>query len=100
MEEITGRTPSFEYKKDDPEKGIVAFTPLQASDLLAYEIQKMTQNEGRPMDEFSFRFPYEQLEKVPGDIRMLQAGGTKLIDEWWRVQKYFDANPINGGSVQ
>lgn len=43
MKDLTGRKPSYEPKKDDPEKGISAFTPLQAADILAYESQKLTQ---------------------------------------------------------
>jgi hypothetical protein len=99
IKQITGRAPSFEFKKDDPQKGIVAFTPLQASDILAYEIQKMTGMEGRPLDE-PFRFPYAQLEKLPGDIRMLRHGGAKVIDEFTRVVQFFDDNPLPKPTVQ
>lgn len=100
MEEITGRVPDFEFKKDDPEKGRVAFTPLQASDILAYEIQKQTQDLNRPVDEVTLRFPYTQLEKILGDVKMLKAEGTKQLDQALKVQQYFNENPLGGGTAQ
>ena len=42
MKELTGKEPIFRPKKDDPEKQIVAFTPLQAADILAYEVKQIT----------------------------------------------------------
>lgn len=96
MREITGQSPIFREKKDKPEEGIVGFTPLQAADILAYEVQKLTTQDGRSLDEIPFRFPYGQLERVPGDIRMLRADGTKLMDEFLRVTHYFNVNPLRG----
>jgi hypothetical protein len=81
IKHVTGRSPSFESKKDIPEKSIVGFTPLQAADILAYEIQKVTQAEGFRFDEKPFRFPYQQLEKTQGDIRMLRASTRILLVE-------------------
>jgi len=100
VKEMTGRTPSFESKKDIPDKGIAGFTPLQASDILAYEAQKQTQDLGRPIDEVTFRFPYYQLEKIPGDVRVLKAEGAELMDTALKVFKYFNDNPLGGGTVQ
>jgi hypothetical protein len=99
VKQITGRAPSFEFKKDDAQKGIVAFTSLQASDILAYEIQKLSKKEARPVDE-PFRFPYGQLEKIPGDIRVLRADGAKVVDEFTRVVQFFDDNPLPKPTVQ
>jgi hypothetical protein len=97
-EKVSGGVPGLEYKQDNPERSIVAFTPLQASDMLAYEIQKMTASQGKNMDGATFRFPYKQLETIPGDIRMLQLGGANLIDEWARVVGFFDNNPLGSNS--
>lgn len=99
VKEMTGRTPNFEYKKDDTEKGILAFTPLQASDILAYETQKITSQDKRPWDEVRIRYPYTQLEKIPGDIRMLQPTGAQFLDQWLKVYKYFDENPLTGNPI-
>jgi len=100
IEEVSGQRPIFRHKKDNPEKSIVAFTPLQASDLLAYEILKVTREQGRPLNEVTIRFPYQELEKLPGDIRMLQSRGAGLIDTWTQVVKYFDENPLPKPTVQ
>jgi hypothetical protein len=100
MEDITGQTPIFRYKRDNPAKDIAAFTPLHASDILAFEIQKLTTAEGKPIDEVVFRFPYAELEKMPGDIRLLRPHGAGLIDEWFRVQKFFDDNPLPKPTVR
>jgi hypothetical protein len=100
IEGMTGRVPSFEYKQDYPEKGIVGFTPLQASDILAFEMQKQAGDLDRPNDEVQFRFPYFELEKIPGDIMVLKAEGAKLMDAAARVADYFDKNPLGGGTVQ
>lgn len=94
MKEVTGRSPSFEPKKDNPEKEILAFTPLQASDILAYEIQKITQCGTDALDSVKFRFPIVQLEKLPGDIRILQREGAQLMDEFMRVVLHFKNNPL------
>ena len=75
----TGVAPLFEPKKDNPDRGVVGFTPLQAADILAYEIQKITQLEGHVITEnFRFRFPYQQLEKIPGDVRLMTQQGADI----------------------
>ena len=99
MKEVTGRTPSFEAKKDDPAKDIEAFTPLQGADILAYETQKLTQKFDQRFD-IKLRFPYHQLEKISGDIRVLRPDGAKLMDEFLRVVNYFDKNPLGSATVQ
>jgi len=95
----TGRTPSFEHKKDIPEKGIVGFTPLQAADILAYEVQKITQLHEKPRPEH-FRTPYMELEKIPGDIRLLTEEGAMVQDHVLKVLEYFKGNPLGGGKPQ
>lgn len=99
LEEISRQTPIFRHKKDNAEKGIIGFTPLQAADILAFEIQKLAQSEGRPIEEVPFRLPYLELEKLPGNIRMLNTRGAKMMDEWMQVLKYFDKNPLPEKSV-
>lgn len=99
MKAATGVIPSFGHKKDNPEKGIVAFTPLQASDILAYEVQKLVGMEGRPHGE-PFRFPYHQLEKIPGGINLLSDRGAKIHESAFSVMEYFYKNPLNGGLPQ
>jgi hypothetical protein len=99
IEDMTGQTPSFESKKDIPEKGILGFTPLQASDILAFEMQKQASDLDSRLSEVRFRFPYFELEKIPGDIMVLKSDGARLMDTAARVAKYFDENPL-GGTVQ
>ena len=99
MEDLTGHTPSFEYKKDIPEKNILAFTPLQASDILAYECKKIADKLGKPLaPDFRFRFPYEQLNKIPGEPRLFPLGNVAEADMLMQVDKYFAEHPL-GGSV-
>jgi hypothetical protein len=100
MKAVTGRTPGFEFKKDDLEKGIIAFTPLQAADILAYESQKLTQRFDEPMKGITLRFPYQELEKTSGDIKILRDEGAKIHEELMRVLRYFDANPLGSRPVQ
>lgn len=96
MRDMTGRPPSFESKKDVPEKGVIGFTPLQASDVLAFEMQKQASDLERQIDKVRFRFPYFELEKMPGDIRVLKPEGAELMATAARVSKYFDDNPLGG----
>jgi hypothetical protein len=100
IEAMTDRVPSFEFKQDYPEKGIVGFTPLQASDILAFEMQKQASELERANEDVQFRFPYFELEKILGDIMVLKAEGAKLMDAAARVADYFDKNPLGGGTVQ
>jgi hypothetical protein len=75
---ITGLNPAFEYKREYPEKGIVAFTPLQAADIFAYELKKLAD---RLEDTTSvvpgdvhFRVPYEALNKMQQDAMLVTDG--------------------------
>jgi hypothetical protein len=100
IKHVTGREPFFGSKKDIREKGIVAFTPLQAADILAYEMQKLTQRFEDRLDGMSLRFPYHQLEQIPGGIKVLGSKGTEMLDEIMRVTRYFDTNPLGSQSVR
>jgi len=100
MESLTGYAPSFEYKKDNPEKQIIAFTPLQAADILAYEVKKIADNLGKPLPEnFRFRFPYQQLDKIPGEPRVFDLESVPEAENIARVNEYFRKYPL-GGTVQ
>ena len=100
LQDLTGTVPSFELKKDDPERGIVAFTPLQAADILAYEAQKLTHKFDDPVNTVSLRFPYHELELVPGDIKVLRPDGAHMLDEVARVIQFFEKNPLPNKTVQ
>jgi len=95
----TGVIPSFRHKKDNPEKGIVGFTPLQAADILAYESQKLVEMEGRPKGT-PFRFPYEQLDKIPGSMNLMADRGAKVYQDLFSILQQFDKNPLGGGLLQ
>jgi hypothetical protein len=99
MKAASGVIPAFRHKKDNPEKGIVAFTPLHAADILAYEVQKLVGKEGRPVDE-PFRFPYYQLEKILGGINLLSERAAAIQEKTLSVLEYFRKNPLNSGIVQ
>lgn len=99
MKAASGVYPSFGQKEDDPEKGIVAFTPLQAADILAYEVQKLAGMEGRPKDT-PFRFPYHQLEKIPGGINVLSEQSARINERALAVMEYFNKNPLGSGLPQ
>jgi len=94
IREVTGQSPSFRAKQDIADKNVLAFTPLQASDILAYEIQKICQDAGQPIDDVHFRFPYVELDRIPGGIRMLRNEGATVLDEFLKVQAYFEKNPL------
>lgn len=94
----TGSAPILQPKKDDLSKGILGFTPLQAADILAYEIQKISQLEGRPMPE-CFRIPYEALDRIPGDIRLFTDTGAQIQLQTLMVNEYFKAHPLGSGGV-
>ncbi len=100
IKHVTGGEPSFGSKKDIPEKGVVAFTPLQAADILAYEMQKLTQRFEDRLDAMSLRFPYYQLEQIHGDIKVLGPKGTEMLEEIMRVTRYFDINPLGSQTVR
>jgi hypothetical protein len=99
MRAATGVIPSFRHKKDNPEKGIVAFTPLQASDILAYEVQKLAGMEGRPRDT-PFRFPYYQLEKIPGGLNLMSERSARIHESALAVMEYFRNNPLGSNLPQ
>jgi hypothetical protein len=60
---LTGAIPAFRPKNDSPE--IKAFTPLQAADILAYEMSLLTRR-GTPRE--SFTYPFHELKQMPGGI--------------------------------
>lgn len=60
---LTGVMPVFRAKKESPQ--IKAFTPLQAADILVYEMSQLTQ---RDMSRVSFNYPFHELNRIPGGI--------------------------------
>lgn len=95
MKEITGRTPGFEQKKDDPSRGIVAFTPLQAADILAYEVKQVADEVGRLLpDDFRFRFPYEQLDKIHGEPAIFTMSSVAAAEAIVKINRHFEENPL------
>lgn len=63
-----GIEPLFRPKKDNPDKGIVGFTPLQAADILAFEVKKAANDaflaNGQIPKGYVFRFPWIQLRQI------------------------------------
>jgi hypothetical protein len=100
IKETTGTDPIFRPKVDNPAKGIVAFTPLQAADILAFEVKKVADEIGRVLPpDFRFRFPYEQLHKIRGESRLFSLAGVPVADMLAKVDRYFIDNPL-GTNVQ
>jgi hypothetical protein len=60
---LTGVMPTFRAKKDAPQ--IKAFTPLQAADILVYEMSTLNR-QGTPRVTFSY--PFHELNRMPGGI--------------------------------
>jgi hypothetical protein len=98
VKNITGLDPSFEHKRDIPEKGIVAFTPLQAADLFAYELKKLADRLGEStpvtLSEMRFRIPYEVLNKKQQDALLVTSGLGAELRTMLSVDKYFKDNPL------
>lgn len=95
MENATGRTPIFRHKKDYLEKGIRAFSPLQASDILAFEIKKIVDEVGHVLPhDFRFRIPYQQLSRKPEEPRIFSHETTAITDKIAAVDQYFEENPL------
>jgi hypothetical protein len=95
VKKVSGSYPIFRPKKDDPDKGIEAFTPLQASDILAYEIKKITDTIEQVLPEgFRFRFPYEQLSKIAGEPRILNFESVPIGNMLFKVDQYFEEHPL------
>ena len=99
MTKATGKAPILQPKKDDPERGILGFTPFQAADILAYEIQKIIQLEGRRMPT-RFRIPYEELDKMSGDIRLFSETAAQIQQSALMIMEYFKAHHLGSESVQ
>jgi hypothetical protein len=72
--------PIFRAKKDDTEKKIVAFTPLQAADLLAYELFVGVRNYESNTRRGKPRFGLEHFHKMPGVIKYLDPKDFKDLD--------------------
>jgi hypothetical protein len=101
VREFTGRDPIFRPKKDDPVKNVLAFTPLHAADILAYEVKKIADNIDHLLPEdFQFRFPYQQLNKIPGEPRVLSFDRITEVDMLVRINEYFAKFPLGGETVQ
>jgi hypothetical protein len=95
---VNGVRPIFRAKKDNPDKGIVGFTPLQAADILAFEIKKAADDasfkNGQVPNSYQFRFPYTQLNTILGQPRMWNMGSSSDVDEISRVDRHFQNNPL------
>lgn len=95
---VTGMEPLFRSKKDIPDKGIVGFTPLQASDILAYELKKLSGEAsmvtGMIKHGHIFRFPYEQLNRIQGQPRLWNLLSSTHVDQVAKVDRYFKENPL------
>jgi hypothetical protein len=100
VKKITDATPTFRHKKDDPARGIEAFTPLQSSDILAYEIIKIAREFDSLPANFQFRFPYRELDRVPGVIRVLTPESVRQTEEYMGVVNYFDKYPLGSEEEQ
>ena len=96
IKDKTGADPIFRPKVDDPDKGVVTFTPLQAADIFAYEVKQVADEIGHilPMD-FRFRFPYTQLHKIRGEPRIFNLDGASVAEMLGRVDQYFIENPLS-----
>jgi len=91
----TGVEPIYRPKKDNAAKGVQGFTPLQASDILAYEIKKLVAHYDGPLSEdFKFRFPYEELDKIPGEPKVLDKRGTEAAQQYLATIQYFEKHPL------
>jgi hypothetical protein len=60
---LTAVMPVFKAKKDSPQTK--AFTPLQAADILAYQMSVLNRR-GAPRESFSY--PFQELNRIPGGI--------------------------------
>jgi hypothetical protein len=100
IKEITGTEPIFRPKCDRPEKEKPGFTPLQASDILAYETMKVLVKIDKPGFDLQFRYPYKQLEHIPGVVRVLTPEIGPELEDALRVDEYFSKNPLGGDPVQ
>lgn len=94
VRQAAGTWPIFRQKKDDLQKGIVAFTPLQAADLFAYLIKKVVDAEGPLPLDHRFHTPYEELDKKleqPFVFNMESADDISLL---LKADRYFQENPL------
>ncbi len=101
MRRACGVAPTFRTKKDDPTGGGAGFSPLHAADILAYEVLKLAEDFNRPLPaDFQFRFPYRQLEKIPGCPRLLDSDGAEWTRELVSVDRHFAQHPLDGHSKE
>jgi hypothetical protein len=83
---LTGQDPIFRRKKDSPQEGITGFTPLQAADILAYEVKKLTDEVGGVLaDDFQLRFPYRQLNLIQGEPRIFTLETVRVAEMYARA---------------
>ena len=92
---IVGKLPRFRAKKDNPAKDVMAFTPLQAADIFAYEVKKVFENDPRSMTPgHRFRVPYEVLNKMEEDAVVFSPDSAKAFTPYFEVDRYFKNNPL------
>jgi len=95
IKSATGQSPIFRQKKDCPEKGIIAFTPLQAADILAYETKKIADKVGHLLPaDFKFRFPFQELNQMAEEPTIFNHESAVVFDELARIDQYFEQHPL------
>lgn len=98
---VTSVAPEFRSKKDQPAKGIEAFTPLQAADVLAYEIMQIAKTFGKSVPpDTQFRFPYQELNKIHGLVKVLTPGTVEATESYMDVVRHFDDHPLGSDTAQ
>lgn len=75
-----GIRPRYEYKKDNEKTGELAFSPLHAADMLAYEMTKMASVEYVPGQPLRFRHPYDVFERITGQLLFMSDTNLDALD--------------------
>ena len=95
IKSATGQVPIFRKKKDSPEKGIVAFTPLQAADILAYETKRIADKVGHLLPaDFRFRYPFQALHRMPEEPTVFNRESASVTDNLIAIDRYFEEHPL------
>ena len=85
VKRITGVSPSFRFKRDNPKRKIIAFTPLQAADLLAYLLKKVEDAQGPLPQDYRFILPYQNLEKMLGQPKVFNLESVNDLEPFLRA---------------
>ena len=77
--------PAFKPKKDREPDGVLipAFTPLQAADILAYELYlAVKRNEAGQMDADNLRYTFKEIERYPfGSLGVFEEENIEQLEE-------------------